>query len=373
MAHIRPVHTSKELSAFVDFPHTLYKDDKKYVPELHIAQKDLLTKGKHPFHDHSELQLFLAYEGKEIVGRIAAVNNVNHNTFNKTNEGFFGFFDVVNNYDVAKLLLDEAFKWLKEKGFERVLGPVNPSTNETCGVLIEGFDSAPVVMMTYNAPYYIDFLEKYGFQKETDLWAFLIESTDFKDKAARLLNVFEERLKSKNITIRPANLKQFEKEVAGIEEVYNSAWDKNLGFVPMTDAEFKYMAKDMKMILDPDFCLVAEHEGKAVGFALCIPDLNEVMIKVKKGRLLPFGIFHLLFGIKKVKRLRVIALGVTEGYRKLGIEACFYGRIINSGLKKGFTSAEASWILEENVMMNQAVKNINGKLYKKYRIYQKAI
>jgi len=373
MAHVIPVHTPKELTAFVDFPHTLYKDDTTYVPELHIAQKELLTKGKHPFHDHSELQLYLAYEGKEVVGRIAAINNVNHNSFNKTNEGFFGFFDVVNNYDVAKLLLDEAFRWLKAKGFERVLGPVNPSTNETAGVLIEGYDTPPVVMMTYNATYYSAFLEKYGFQKETDLWAFLIESTDFKDKAARLMNVFEERLKARNITIRQANLKQFEKEVASLEVVYNSAWDKNFGFVPMTAAEFKYMAKDMKMILDPEFCLVAEHEGKAIGFALCIPDLNEVMIKVKKGRLLPFGIFHLLFGLKKIKRLRVIALGVTEGYRKLGIEACFYGRIINSGLKKGFTSAEASWILEDNTMMNQALKNINGKLYKKYRIYQKAL
>ncbi len=372
MAFIVPVNSPKELKAFVDFPHALFELDKQYVPELFIAQKDLLSPGKHPFHDHSKIQLFLAYEGKKVVGRIAAIHNTNHNTFNKTNEGFFGFFDVIKDYEVAKLLLDAAHDWLKEKGFDRILGPVNFSTNETCGLLIEGFDSPPVMMMTYNPPYYAEFLEKYGYIKHVDLWAYLIESHDFKDKSVRLLQAFEERLKSKNITIRKVDLRQFEKEVRSIEEIYNSAWDKNLGFVPMTDDEFKYMAKDMKMILDPDFCLIAEHEGKAIGFALCIPDLNEILIKIKRGRLLPFGIFRLLFERKKIKRLRIIALGVVEGYRKLGIEACFYGKIINSGLQKGFTSAEASWVLENNDMMNQAVKNINGKLYKKYRIYEKA-
>jgi hypothetical protein len=373
MALIKQVKSSKELKAFVDFPHTLFEHDKNYVPELFIAQKDLLSPGKHPFHDHSKIQLFLAYEGDKVVGRIAAIHNANYNTFNKTNEGFFGFFDVVDNYTVAEQLLNEAFLWLKGEGFEKILGPVNFSTNETCGLLIEGYDSPPVMMMTYNKPYYADFLEKFGFTKNVDLLAYLIESHDFKDKAVRLMDLFEERLKNKHITIRKANLKEFNKEIIGIQDVYNTAWDKNLGFVPMTDAEFKYMAKDMKMILDPDFCLVAEHEGKAIGFALCIPDLNEVLIKVKRGRLLPFGIFKLLFGRKKIKRLRVIALGVKEGYRKLGIEACFYGRIILSGLEKGYTSAEASWILENNDMMNQAVKNINGKPYKTYRIYEKAV
>lgn len=372
MALIVPVQSSSQLKAFVDFPHTLFENDKNYVPELFIAQKDLLTPGKHPFHDHSKLQLYLAYEGKKVVGRIAAILNTNHNTFNKVNEGFFGFFDVVKQYEVAEQLLDTAFTWLREKKVVRILGPVNPSTNETCGVLIEGFTSPPVAMMTYNPPYYADFLEKYGFKKEADLYAYLIEAHDFKDKAARLLNVLEERLKGKNITVRQVNLKNFDKEVEALMSIYNSAWDKNLGFVPMTDDEFRYMAKDMKLILDPEFCLVAEHDGKAVGFALCIPDLNQIMIQVKRGRLLPFGIFKLLFGRKRIKRLRIIALGIVEGYRKLGIEGCFYGRIINSGLKKGYTSAEASWVLDNNDLMNQAIMNTNGKLYKKYRIYEKA-
>jgi hypothetical protein len=169
------------------------------------------------------------------------------------------------------------------------------------------------------------------------------------------------------------NLKNFDKEVDAILQVYNSAWSKNLGFVPMTEKEFRYLARNMKHIIDDDFCLVAEHEGKMVGFALCIPDVNEVLIKVKNGRLFPFGLFKLLYHRKNIKKLRVVALGVLEQYRKSGIEACFYGRIILKGREKKIRTAEASWVLENNDMMNLAAQKMGGEVYKKYRIYQKAI
>ena len=373
MIKVVPVDSKKLLKAFIDFPHDLYKDDSNYVPELFIAQRDLLTPGKHPFHEHSSLQCFLAYKDDKVVGRIAAILNNNHNKFNGTNDGFFGFFDVIDDEAVSQALFDEARKWLNAKGVKTIIGPVNFSTNETCGLLIEGYDSPPVAMMTYNRPYYAKLLEKAGFGKKVDLIAYQITENDFNDKPARLMELLNERLKQKGITIRKANLKNFKQEVAALREVYNHAWDKNLGFVPMTDKEFDYLAKDLKLILDPDFCMVAEHEGKMVGFSLCIPDVNQILIKVKRGRLLPTGIWKLLTQKKKINGIRVIALGVVEGYRKLGIEAVFYGTVIQKGLEKKIKTAEASWILEDNFLMNKAIQNINGKPYKKYRIYEKSL
>lgn len=371
MINIQVASSKAQLKLFIDFPHDLYKGDPYYVPELFIAQRDLLT--KHPFLQHSSLQLFLAYNGTKIVGRIAAIVNNNHNQFNNANDGFFGFLDAVDDEETFRALTDAAAKWLKEKGMNTIIGPVNPSTNETCGMLIEGFDSSPMIMMTYNHPYYNVQLQNLGFGKKTDLIAYALEKGNLNEKSMRLMDAFRARLAQKNITIRSGNLKNFRQEVDGLRKVYNEAWDKNLGFVPMTDAEFDYMAKDMKLVLDPDFCLVAEHEGNLVGFALCLPDINQVQKKVTRGRLLPGGIFKLLFGRKKINALRIIALGVTEPYRKMGIEAIFYGTIMQKGLEKGMIHGEASWILEDNLMMNQAMQNINGKPYKKYRLYEKAL
>lgn len=373
MKKIESVGSAKALAAFIDYPHDLYKNDRNYVPELFIAQRDLLTPGKHPFHEHSSIQCFLAYDGATIVGRIAAIWNTNHNEFNQTKDGFFGFFDCSNDQETANLLLDTATRWVKEKGAERILGPVNFSTNETCGLLIEGFDSPPVAMMTYNAPYYRDLLEKYGFGKKTDLIAYHFNVSERDESRLGKVDLIKQRLENRGIQFRPINLKKFKEEVDQIRTVYNSAWDKNLGFVPMTENEFKYLAKDLKLILDKDFCVVAEHNGKMVGFSLAIPDVNQIQIKIKKGRLLPTGLFKLLFGKGSIKKIRIITLGVIEGYRKMGIETVFYADIIKQVVRKGISTAEASWVLEENYLMNKAIQDINGQPYKKYRIFEKPI
>ncbi len=374
MITIKPVTTKKQLATFIDFPHQLYADDPNYVPELYIAQRDILTPGKHPFHEHSSLQCFLAVdENNTVNGRIAAILNNNHNVFNHTNDGFFGFFDCVNDESIAKALFEEVYKWLKAKGLSTIIGPVNPSTNEPAGLLIEGFDEPPVAMMTYNKPYYIDLIEKNGFHKKIDLYAYDIRTETVSERALKLQNALMKRLEQKHITIRPINVKDFKNEVRKVREIYNSAWDKNMGFVPMTENEFNYLAKDLKNILNPDFCLVAEHEGKMAGFALAIPDINQILIKINRGRLLPTGIFKLLFGLKKIYYYRVITLGVLEEYRRMVIEACFYAKIIQKGIDLKAKGAEASWILENNEMMNKALENINGKVYKTYRIYEKAL
>lgn len=374
MITVTPVTTKKQLATFIDFPHDLYADDPNYVPELHIAQRDILTPGKHPFHEHSSLQCFLALDARlKVKGRIAAILNNNHNAFNHANDGFFGFFDVINDESVANALFQEAARWLKSKGVATMIGPVNPSTNETAGVLIDGFNEPPVAMMTYNKPYYISLLEKNGFRKKVDLYAYDIRTDSVSDRAIKLQEALLKRLDQKGITIRPINLKDFKNEVRKAREIYNSAWDENLGFVPMTENEFDYLAKELKNILNTDFAMVAEHQGRMVGVALAIPDINQILIKIKKGRLLPTGIFKLLFGLKKVNYFRVIILGVIEDYRKMGIEACFYAKIIQMGVKYKLKGGEGSWILENNEMMNKALQNINGKVYKTYRIYEKSL
>ena len=373
MKKIVAVTSKKDLGLFIDFPHELYKNDRNYVPELFIAQQDMLTPGKHPFHEHSKLQLFLAYEGTKIVGRIAAIQNNNHNGTYGLTDGFFGFFDTINDQETVKLLVETAEHWLRERGLTSMIGPVNFSTNDICALLIDGFDGPPVAMMPYNAPYYLDLLENAGFGKKVDLRAYKFTAGTYNDRSLKLTTAIQERLKRNRIIIRKIDMKNFKTEVKAVREVYNKAWDSNLGFVPMTEKEFDYLAKDLKLVLDPDFCLVAEQDGKLVGFSLSIPDINQILIKIKRGRLFPFGLLKLLLLRRKIKGLRIMALGVIDGYRKMGIEACLYGLTIKAFQEKKLEYAEASWTLEHNDLVNKAIEHINGIPYRKYRILEKAI
>lgn len=371
MKTIIPVKSKKELASFIDFPHDLYKHDPNYVPELHIAQRDLLT--THPFHKHSSLQCFLLLDQGRIIGRIAAIHNTIHNEVNHNQDGFFGFFDCIDDQESADMLIGQAEKWLTDKGLDTIIGPVNFSTNESCGLLVSGFDSPPVVMMPYNAAYYVTLLENNGLVKKVDLIAWKWDGESYDDRSVKLMDKLQERLKRSEIVIRKINMKNFKEEADKLREVYNKAWDKNMGFVPMNDEEYDYQAKDLKMILDPDFCLVAEQNGKIVGFGAAVPDINEILIKIKRGRLFPTGLLKLLWYKKRVSGLRILLLGVVEGYRKMGIEACLYGNIIKAYKAKGLKYAEASWTLENNDLVNNAIKAIKGDPYKKYRIFEKKI
>lgn len=359
-----------QLRRFINFPHRLYKGDKNYVPELFIAQKDMLTKGKHPSLAHIELQLFLAKKDSKIVGRIAAIHNKNHNQFSGDNNGFFGFFDVIEDYETARQLLDIAKEWLIARGLSGMIGPVNYTTNDPCGLLIEGFDKPPQVMMTYNKPYYQKFFEDYGLKKQMDLFSYWFTRDKVPQRAMNLAGGIEKRLGRNGIKIRTVDLHKFKEEVKGIKRVYNEAWDQNWGFVPFTDEEFAYVAKDMKLIMDKKLALVAEKDNKLVGFILALPNINEIQIRVKKGKLFPTGILKLLLYKSKIKTVRIITLGVLKEYRKAGIEACLYSRAIEGALKKGITGAEASWILENNTLMNRELQNIGGEKYKTHRLFQ---
>ncbi|MBE9469436.1 MAG: GNAT family N-acetyltransferase [Bacteroidetes bacterium] len=367
------IETTKQIKKFIDFQHNLYKGDGNYVPELYIAQKSFLNKKKNPFFKHSEADFFLAYKGNKIVGRIAVIKNNNYNKHWNSNVGFFGFFDIIDDYEVAKTLLDLAVKWAKERKLDSILGPENFSTNDTCGVLIDGYDSAPVIGMTYNKKYYKDFIEKYGFKKEMDILAYNLESEDMPEKLLRVSNKIEERLNDNGITIRNLDLKNFDSEIEKIKKVYNSAWEKNWGFVPFTDDEYAIMAKDLRKAANTDFAFIAEKGDEVIGVSFTALDLNKALIKLKRGRLFPFGVFRFLKAQKKIDNVRIVILGVTEGYRKLGVDVCFYAKTVKAAKDNNIVRGEASWILETNKMMNDALLDINAKVYKRYRIFKNEI
>ena len=366
---IRSADSKSELKKFIDFPHDLYEGDAHYVPELFIAQKDLFNPKKHPFHKHGTVKTFLAYEGNKIVGRIAAIKNPTYNDYHKSNIGFFGFYDYIESKEVATALLNRVIEELASEGYESLMGPVNFSTNETAGTLVDGFDKSPQIMMTYNKPYYDKVQKSIGMEKEMDLFAYEIPTKSVSDKSIKLSKLIEERLKRQGITIRNMNIKKLKQEVPGLFKIYNSAWENNWGFVPMSRPEIEHMANELKLIADPEFSYIAEHNGEAVGFSVSLPNINEITKSFKKGRLLPFNIFRLLLGKKKVKTVRIITTGVTEAYRKKGIEAIFFAKNILEARKRNLDGGEASWILESNAEMVTAAEKLNGNRYKTYRLY----
>jgi GNAT superfamily N-acetyltransferase len=373
MIDILKVESKKQLRQFIDFPHDLYSGDPNYVPMLYMEQEALLNPKKSPFWQHSKAEYFLAKKDGKIVGRIAAIRNNNHIAFTGKQEGFFGFFDVVNDFEIAKKLLDTAAEWLRKEGLEKMLGPASFSTNEVVGLLVENFNEPPFVMNGYNAPYYVELVEKYGFTKLTDLLCYDFRDDRMPHEIVEFAEKLEARLAERGITIRQVNMKKYQEEIERFLPVYNASWAENTGFVPMTDAEVRQIGKDLKAIVDPGLIYFAEKEGKIIGVALAIPNVNEVQIKLRRGRLFPFGVFKLLFGLKKIKSIRILALGTLKEYRRLGIDVCFYVRIIKYGLGKGINRAEASWILENNDMMNRALIQIKGEVYRKYRLYEKSI
>lgn len=366
---IKQASSKKEIKAFIDFPHELYKGDPNYVPELYMAQKEMFDKKKYPFYEIGEVHCFLAYSKDKIVGRIAAINNNRYNEFHQSNVGFFGFFDFIEDEAVAKALYEAARTVLKPKNFDELIGPTNFSTNETAGYLVDGFNEPPKIMMTYNKPYYDRILKSIGAEKEMDLYAFMIYTEKANEKSIRLASAVEERLKRQGIYIRNLNLKNWRSEIEKVKYIYNAAWENNWGFVPFTEAEFKHLAEGLKMLVDTDFAYIAEKDGEAIGFSISLPDINEITKGFNKGRLFPFNIIKLLLRKKKVKAVRILAAGVIEEYRRKGIEGIFFAKNILEAKKRKLVGGEASWILESNQAMVTAAEKLNGELYKTYRLY----
>lgn len=331
-------------------------------------QKDILNnKEKNCFFRHAEAEYFIAKdENDKVVGRIAAIKNDNYLKLGFDN---YGFFESIDNQEVANALFDSASKWLRSKGLKGVYGPMNPSTNDTCGTLIEGFDTPPYIMMVHNMTYYDKLISSYGFVQQMDLFSYKIKIEDFSPKFITLAKQIEDRLAQSGIKIRSINFKNIKEETEKLRLIYNKAWSKNWGFIPMDNDEFSALVKELKMVTLPELVYIAEDQGKPVAFIALLPNLNEKLIKIRNGRLLPFNFTKILGFQKKVKSVRVLTLGIIDGYRNTGIDAVLYNHCFEATQKLGYVEAEASWILESNQMMNRILVNTNAKVYKKYRIY----
>ena len=361
------VNNKKALKQFVELPYSLYHEDPFWVAPLRIAVRELLDRGKHPFYAEADAEFFVAFQDGRVAGRVAAIFDKAHNRFHEEKAGFFGFFESVNSAEVAEALLTRARQWVFDRGATVMRGPVNPSTNYECGMLIAGFDSRPMVMMTYNPRYYPELMDRVGLRKAKDLYAYLSspQAVDMK-KVDRLA---DRVMRDGGVRIRPINMRDFDAEVARVWEVYGAAWARNWGFVPMSKAEFAWMGKEMKQILKPEFVLLGEAAGRVVGFALALPDINQAL-QPAAGRLFPTGLLKILYYQRLIKNLRVVALGVVEEYRTSGLAAAFYATLTRNARKLGFNDCEMSWILEDNVLMNRSLEVMGAKRYKTYRIYE---
>ncbi len=372
---IRRITSKADKLKFVRFLWDIYGSDPNWVSPLEMDRMKLIDEQKNPFYKHADVAWFLAEENGKIVGRIAAIINHHHNVFHNDKAGFFGFFECINDAQVALKLFGAAEDFLRGKGMTEILGPHNPSTNDELGLLIDGFGKPPVLLMTYNPLYYIDLIERNGYTKAKDLYAWLL-STDT-SRSEKLIRVTEAMQKRAGITIRPFKKKDFANEVTRIKTLYNAVWEKNWGFVPMTDEEFDFLASDLKQIYDPDLIFFAEKNGETIGFALSLPDVNQAFHRgprIPRGIMnLPIALWNLMTKKKAIDTVRILTLGVGKEHRGRGIDAMFYRKTIEIAEAKGYKFGEASWVLEDNDMMNRACEMMNGKKYKTYRVYQKAL
>jgi GNAT superfamily N-acetyltransferase len=371
---VAEVSSRRDRDAFIKFPWRIYANDPAWVPPLIIERKTFLDRKHHPFYQHGDAALFLARSGGDIVGRIMASDDPNYNSLHQTNVGCFGLFECVNDRDVAGALFQAAADWLRNKGRTEVMGPIDYSTNYVCGLLIDGSQFPPTILTAHNPPYYQDLIENCGFTKLKDWYAWWFDDPA---KAVTHLRRFAERVRqNRPVTIRPANLKNLRGESRRLRRIYNQAWEKNWGFVPFTEPEIEFMTREMKPLLIPEFAWIAELGDEPVGFILCLPDIN-VALRHLNGRLtgfgLPIGLIKLLFYKRRIRKGRLIALGVIEKYRRAGIAELLVLRIIEEAmLKRGFTG-EMSMTLEDNFMINRFLEAIGARRYKTYRIYGKKL
>lgn len=375
---IREIGRGESLKPFIDFSWTINGGDPNWVPPLRMVFNALLNRGKHPFYQHADVAFFVAERGGKMVGRIAAIANHRANEFHGDTTGYFGLFECVDDEGVAHALQDRAAAWLKAKGLTSMQGPFNLSTNDELysgGILIDGFDHPPAFMMAHNLPYYQRLFETAGFGKAKDLVAYWLPHND---PPKRLIDGIDRLGKREGWRIRPVNLKKFKEEVGTVMGVYNSAWERNWGFVPMTEAEFDSMAKEFKPVVDPHLVLIAETvEGEAIGFLLALPDLNRAIRPIRSGKLFPFGLpiglARFLWHKRKIRTARVLTLGMKPGYQRSGIGAALYLKVFQMGAQYGYDNAEASWILEDNGPMRQALEKVGAYVYKTYRVYERPL
>ncbi len=376
---IRTMRTAGERDQFIKFPWQVYQDNPYWVPPLISERRHFLDLEKNPFFEHARVEYFMAFRDDEPIGTIAAFTNTAYNDFQQVNVGFFGFFEVLEDREAAHALLKAAEKWARAAGHDSIMGPAQFSTNDESFLLIDGYDDPPRALMTYNPPYYLEFIQSAGFQKVMDSWAYSLNLPDFmKNMPEKLKRVVEKVREKQRLKLRPIRMKEFDTEVDRFKKVYNKSWERNWGFVPMTDAEIDQLAANLKPIIDPDLVLMVEVDGEVIGFSLTVPDLNQPLLHAYPHPSVPetLTMVKLLWHWKVRKRakwIRVIALGVLPEYRARGVDALMYMETAKRAAAKGYLWAEGSWILENNEPMNRAIQMLGGEVYKTYRMFEKPL
>lgn len=373
---VRPVVSRADLNRFVDLPYRLNARDPIWVPPLRSDIYKLLDRGKNPFFDHGAAEYFLAERAGAVVGRIAAITNRLHNEYQSDQTGFFGFFETIYDQGVADALFEAAAAWLRGRGHDVMRGPASFSTNDECGLLVDGFDTPPTLMMPHNPPHIPRLFEAAGFRKAKDLLVYrggyeacYIPVPD------RLVRATELIKKRNSLTLRPLNMADFKNEVERIKLLYNKGWEKNWGFVPMTDREIDHLAEQFKPVANPDLIPFVEKDGEVIGFGLALPDLNAIFRRHRSGRLTPALIADLLFSLKakRIRRARILLLGVVPEWRGKGVDAVLYHWIWTKSREHQIYWGEAGWILEDNPAMNAGLEKMDFTVYKTYRMYDRAL
>ena len=366
MIDVHPIRNRADLKTFIKFPWEVYRNDPQWVPHLIIDRLEYFNRKKNPFFHHSDAQLFLARRNGDVVGRIAAVRYERHLEVYDDDTGFFGFFESINDQTVVDSLFDSAADWLKSQGLRRMRGPMNFTINDECGLLVDGFDTPHVIMLTHNPPYYPQLIEQYGFEKTQDLYAYRIDRPKRTPKRLkRAMKMIEER---HGITVRPVDMKSFDADVEGFHSIHSQAWSENWGAVPLTVEEFRRIAKELKLILDPELIFIVEANGKPIGISVTIPNVNEAL-KHANGRLFPLGLLKILWHKRKVESVRVLIMGVLKEHRVRGLDAAMYYKTMEAALDKGYQWGDMSWVLESNVPMRRVLERVGARIYRTYRIY----
>ncbi len=357
---------------FMDFIWRLYKNDPNWVPPIRMNQEELVGFRRHPFYENAKCRTFIIRKDGEVVGRIAAIINHGHNKRFGEKRGFFGFFDCIDDQHAANLLLMEASRYLKSEGMDDVRGPCNPSLNYELGTLVDGFDTPPTFMMTYNSPYYDKLIKGFGFEKTQDLYAYEGNLEMLKTIDPKLKFVIEEVKRRFNVTLRAANKKKFGDEVKLFLKIYNEALLGTWGFVPLSDAECHSIGASLKLLIDPTLTSFVEVDGKAVAVGICLPDYNPLIKKIN-GRLFPFGFLTLLFGRRKIKKVRVMSTNVVPEYQRWGLGLVVLDRMLPDCIAKGITNAEFSWVLESNHLSRGSLERAGTIRTKTYRLYDRTL
>jgi GNAT superfamily N-acetyltransferase len=363
--------SKKERKQFVNFPYQHYAGDEHWIAPLKMEQKKLIDEEDNPFFKNGDIALFLAEQNGEVCGRIAAIQDRRYNEHHNNKTGFFGFFECIDDQSVANLLFKVAEDWLKERGHTDVLGPANPSMMDEVGILVDGFEYKPSIMMPYHKPYYDDLIKNTGLTKEMDMYAYRVTQGNVNmDRMYRAEEIVRRRLPK--LRIREIDVDQLDDEVQIVRRIFNKAWSGNWGFIPLTKKELQDLASDLKLILDPKIAHIAEIDGEPVAFSIALPDLNQAL-KHMDGTLFPTGIFKLLWHRRNIDRIRTALMGVDPEYQGKGIDALLHKEAILNGKEIGYRSSELSWVLESNKSMIRVAEKIGGYVEKTYRMYSKEL